>query len=165
MNAVLRNLCIVFFLGTFQNLAAQEKPPRPIIVTVVAGQGLIFGAFYQVSSSGTVTITPTGARYSSGGVILANLGFPFSPSIYNIDANQGTLLTYMPGPNVTMTGSNGGSITLAVGGIDQANPFITRPASPATTQVRVGGTLTIGPAASNPPGNYSGTFTVTFAYN
>jgi len=165
MNVVLRNFFVALLLGSFQNLVAQEKPPRPIIVTVVAGQGLIFGAFYQVSSSGTVILSPTGARSSTGGVILANLGFPFSPSIYNIDANTGTLLTYMPGPNITMTGSNGGSISLAVGGIDQPNPFVTTAASPATTQVRVGGTLTIGPAASNPPGNYSGTFSVTFVYN
>ena len=155
-------LVILFLVLSRFTMLAQQPPPRPINVYVNPAQGLVFGAFYQGVTGGTVIMTPDGSRSSTGDIVLANLGFPFSPAIYEIDANQGTLITILNGPDVTLTGSNGGTIRLHIGTARPTSPFITTAVPPAMTQVTIGGTLTIGPPLSNPSGSYSGTFSVTF---
>lgn len=141
---------------------APENPPRPVVVYVNPAQGLIFGAFYQGSSGGTVIIYPDGSRSTTGSVIQTSQGFSFSPAIFEVDAEPGTLVTIVNGPDVTLSGSNGGSISLHIGNADPVSPFIARATSPGRTQIRIGGTLTLTNPLANPPGNYSGTFSVTF---
>jgi len=141
---------------------AQPPPPRPITVYVNPAQGLIFGAFFQGVTGGTVIIYPDGSRSVTGDLVLANLGIPFSPAIYEIDANPGTVVSILNGPDVTLTGSNGGSIHLHIGNSSTGSPFITTATPPARTEVRIGGTLTVGSPLANPSGAYSGTFSVTF---
>lgn len=140
---------------------AQEPPPRPVSVTVTAQQ-LSFGAFTHGAVGGTVTISPSGLRSSTGDIILLGLGFPFSTTVYEIVANPGTVISILNGPDAVLPGSNGGSITLTVGSSDPASPFVITTIPPASTQVNIGGTITIGNAAANPPGSYSGTYNVTF---
>jgi len=142
--------------------AAQPDPPRPIIVTANPAQGLIFGAFFQGASGGTVIVQADGSRSSTGSIVLANLGYVFSPAVYEIDANVGTLISIMNGPDVTLSGSNGGTISLHIGAASTGASFTTTAVSPATTAVRIGGTLTIGTALANPSGAYSGSYMVTF---
>lgn len=141
---------------------AQPPPPRPIAVYANPAQGMIFGAFFQGASGGTVILNPDGSRSSTGSLILANLGYPYSPALFSIDANVGTVISIMNGPNVTLTGSNGGSITLHLGTSSPGSPFTTTIVSPSQTQVWIGGTLTVGSPLANPSGSYSGTFSVTF---
>lgn len=155
-------LLILFILSGLQVAMAQEPPPRPIAVYVNPAQGLIFGAFFTGNSGGTVTIYPDGSRTVSGSVIQANLGFPFSPAIFEVEANQGTLVSILNGPNVTLNGSNGGSLTLQLGASSTTSPFIVNTTPPARMQVRIGGTLIVGNPSANPVGSYSGTFNVTF---
>jgi len=66
------------------------------------------------------------------------------------------------GPDVTLTGSGGGSMMLHIGASNPASPFVITTGPPASTLMNVGGTLTVGSPASNPPGSYSGNFDVTF---
>lgn len=153
---------ILLFLFPALSAQAQQPPPRPINVFVNPSQGLIFGAFYQGVTGGTITVFPDGSRSTTGDIVQANLGIPFSPAIYQIDANVGTLISIMNGPDITLTGSNGGSLHLHIGSSIPASPLITTAISPARTQVTIGGTLTVGPPLANPSGNYSGTFSVTF---
>lgn len=141
---------------------AQEPPPRPISVFVNPAQGLIFGAFFQGPTGGTVIIYPDGSRAVTGSIVQANLGFPFSPAIFEVDANPGTLITIMNGSDVTLAGSNGGTLSLHIGTSSTGSPFIATATSPARTQVKIGGTLTVGVPLANPAGSYSGTFSVTF---
>ena len=141
---------------------AQPPPPRPIAVYANPAQGMIFGAFFQGASGGTVILYPDGSRASTGSLILVNLGYPYSPALFEIDANVGTVVSIMNGPNTTLTGSNGGSITLHLGAASTGSSFTTSIASPGRTQVWIGGTLTVGPPLANPSGAYSGTFSVTF---
>ena len=143
-------------------LKAQPPPPRPISVYANPAQGLIFGAFFQGSSGGTVILYPDGSRSSTGSLALANLGYPFSPALFEVDANPGTLVSIMNGPDVTLTGSNGGSISLHIGAASTGSPFITTIAPPGRTEVWIGGTLTVGNPLANPSGSYSGSFSVTF---
>ena len=152
----------LFLLVYGLSVQAQPPPPRPINVFINPAQGLIFGAFFQGVTGGTVILFPDGSRSATGDLVLANLGVPFSPAIYEIDANAGTLISILNGPDVTLTGSNGGSIRLHIGNSSPASPFITTAIPPARTQVRIGGTLTVGSPLANPSGSYNGTYSVTF---
>jgi hypothetical protein len=153
---------VVGLTGLSFAATAQPPPPRPIAVYANPAQGLIFGAFYQGSSGGTVILFPDGTRSSTGSLVLANLGYPFSPALFEIDANQGTVISIMNGPDATLTGSNGGSILLHIGAASTGSHFTTTVASPSRTEVWIGGTLTVGTPLANPSGSYSGTFAVTF---
>jgi hypothetical protein len=157
----LAGIIILFFLHA-PGAYAQPPPPRPITVYVNPAQGLVFGAFFQGVTGGTVIIYPDGSRSVTGDLVLANLGVPFSPAIYEIDANPGTVVSILNGPDVNLTGSNGGSIHLHIGNASTGSPFITTATPPGRTEVRIGGTLTVGSPLANPSGAYSGMFSVTF---
>jgi hypothetical protein len=151
---------VMLILNNF-SAVAQEPPPRPIAVYVNPAQGLIFGAFFQ-GTGGSVIIYPDGSRSTTGDIIQANLGIPFSPAIFEIDANRGTVISILNGPDAVLTGSNGGSLTLHIGNSSTGSLFISTAAPPVRTQVMVGGTLTVGNSLANPSGMYSGSFSVTF---
>ncbi len=153
---------IVLVFAAVLTAAAQPPPPRPIAVYANPAQGMIFGAFFQGSSGGTVILYPDGSRSPTGSLVLANLGYPYSPALFEIDANVGTAISIMNGPDATLTGTNGGSITVHVGAASTGPSFITSVASPGRTQVWIGGTLSVGSPLANPSGSYSGTFSVTF---
>jgi hypothetical protein len=51
---------------------------------------------------------------------------------------------------------------LHIGASDPASPFVLLTSPPSFTLMNVGATLSVGNPASNPPGNYSGTFDITF---
>jgi hypothetical protein len=156
------SIFLLLLLQPGQQALAQEPPPRPISVYVNPAQGLIFGAFFQGITGGTVIIHPDGSRTVSGSIVQANLGFPFSPAIFEVDANPGTLISIMNGPDVLLSGSNGGTLSLHIGPASTGTPFVATSTSPARTLVRIGGTLTVGAPPANPAGSYSGTFSVTF---
>lgn len=141
---------------------AQPPPPRPISIYVNPAQGLIFGAFFHGITGGSVIIYPDGSRSVTGDVMQANLGIPFSPAIFEIDANPGTTLSILNGPDAVLSGSNGGTMTMRVGAASTGALFVTHAIPPDRTQVRIGGTLQVGNRLANPPGVYSGTFSVTF---
>jgi len=149
-------------LAMMADARAQEPPPRPISVHVDPGQGLIFGAFFLGTSGGTVTINPDGSRVIMGSIVGANLGYPFSPAIFEVLANQGTLIQVMRGPDAILTGSNGGTMTMRIGTLSTGDQFITTAQPPTRNLVRVGGILTVGSPSANPVGAYSGTFQLTF---
>ena len=154
-------LCgVILLLSGHSTLNAQPKPPRPIKLTTI--QSMNFGAFYQGMSGGTVIIYANGSRSSTGDTHLVALGFSFYPAIFSVDANVGTLVTITNGPDVALSGSNGGSMTLHIGDSSPVSPFITSVAPSGPTQVRVGGILTVGNPGANPVGAYNGSFTVTF---
>lgn len=160
--AYLLPVLLLLFFGISAPACAQELPPRPIAVYVNPAQGLIFGAFFQGSTGGNVIIYPDGSRSVTGSTVAANLGYPFSPAIFEIEANPGTQISIMNGPDAILTGSNGGSIQLHLGTSSTGSPFIVPTTPPNRTQVRIGGTLIVGNALANPSGAYSGSFSVTF---
>ena len=161
MRFLLIILPVIFLLASSQEAKAQEPPPQPITVTVT-GQSLSFGAFYHGPVGGTMTINPDGSRSATGDVILLNLGYLFSTALYEVVANPETVISLLNGPDVTLPGSNGGSLTLHIGNSNPASPFVTTAVPPASTPLNVGGTLTVSNPGANPPGSYSGTFDITF---
>ncbi|MFN2337290.1 MAG: DUF4402 domain-containing protein [Bacteroidales bacterium] len=140
---------------------AQEPPPRPVTITYNSSQPLAFGAFSPGAAGGTVTVNPDGTRSSAGDIVLLSLGFAYTPAMFYIEANEGTVLSILIDPPVTLTGSGGGTITLQAEGTLPTSPFVTTVPWPEKTTVLVGGILTIGNIVANPPGNYTGNFSIT----
>jgi hypothetical protein len=157
-------LLLIVIFSSFMaagRLLGQEPPPRPITITV-SPQGLSFGAFTHGAVGGSVIIYPDGTRDRTGDVILLNFGFTYSAALYEIDANPGTIINILNGPDATLTRAGGGTMTLQVGTSFPVAPFVTTAIPPAKTSFYMGATLTVGSPLSNPPGSYSGTFNITF---
>lgn len=154
---------IIVLCGLFTTLNAQPHPPRPVVITVNNSQPLAFGAFIPGVSGGTVTIAPDGStRIATGTVILINLGYIYTPAMFYVRANPGTVISLLVGPPTIINGSNGGTLALQLDDTYPASPFVTQVPFQQQTTVLLGGTLTVGSIASNPPGSYSGTIDVTF---
>jgi len=141
---------------------AQQNPPHPIAIYSYPEQGLQFGAFTQGVMGGTVKIAPDGSRTVTGDVIQLSLGHTFSAAFFEVEGQPGTRIQILKGPDVVLTSNTGGTLTLQIGDTDPLSPFIISTAPPSRTQVRIGGTLVVGSPLANPPGNYNGTFTITF---
>lgn len=167
MKAVLKIL-LVIGLGLMSSAAFAQIDPTdtlpgdPGALTIYTVQNMSFGAFSIGNSGGTVVIANNGTRSVTGDVLGLNLGTPYFQSIFDISGPQGAIVSILNGPDVTLTGSNGGSMLMHIGSSDPSSPFIITVAQPARTQVNIGGTLTVGNAAANPPGTYNGTFYITF---
>lgn len=161
---VFRLICAAFAILAFcgERAHAQVQPPRPLSVFVNPAQPLSFGAFFQGPLGGTVVIAPTGSRSVTGDVVQASLGYSFSPALFEVEGLPGTLVSILNGPDVVLSGSNGGTMTLHVGLSSPSSPFIITTTPPMRTVINIGGTLTVGTPAANPAGAYNGTFDITF---
>lgn len=160
MKTLLVTLLGFMSLSSFAQTDSIPGDPGAIIVYTV--QNISFGAFTGGNSGGTVIISTSGTRSVTGDVVALNLGTSYFQSIFEIDAPQGTIISITNGPNVLLTGSNGGTMTMLIGASNPASPLITTVIQPLRTAVNIGGTLTVGNAAANPPGAYNGTFYITF---
>ena len=137
-------------------------PGDPGGLYVYTIQNLSFGAFYHGNTGGSVIIESDGSRSTTGEIVALNLGITYFNAIFEIEAPPGTIVSILNGPDATLTGSNGGSMTLSIGTSSPAAPFNTVLSPPSRTQVNIGGTLTVGNNAASPPGAYTGTFYITF---
>ncbi len=149
------------FLCFAQN-PTDSLPGDPGALSVYTIQNLSFGAFSNGLSGGTVAISSAGTRSVTGSVTALNLGITYFQSIFEIEAAEGAIISITNGPDATLTGSNGGTMSLKLGNSAPGSPFINTTPSPARTQISIGGTLSVGAPSSNPPGTYSGTFYIIF---
>jgi hypothetical protein len=131
-------------------------------LSVYTIQNMSFGAFHPGNNGGTISISSTGDRTVTNDVVALNLGVSYFQAMFEIEAPEGTIISILNGPAVTLNGSNGGTMSLQLGAASPASPFNISIAPPGRTQLSVGGTLTVGNATSTPAGSYSGTFTITF---
>jgi len=150
-------LLVVLSLETI----AQEPPPRPIEVTLM--QNLGFGAFAYGTGGGSVSVSPAGLRSKLNSIILLDLGISWSNALFRLTGNPGTLISLMSIPDVSLDRSGGGgTMVLHIGETDPVAPFVITTDPPAYMELKIGGTLTVSDSGSNPPGNYGGTFEITF---
>lgn len=143
-------------------LAVMAVPAsRALEMAIQNSQALSFGAFVA-GSGGSVTVSTSGARSASGGVLL-------------IPSSEGSAaqFTVSGDANATYTIQLPGNdfVKLAGPGVDMTiNDFTSSP-SEAGGQLGTGGsqTLSVGGALSTgsdqAPGDYSGSFSVTVNYN
>lgn len=136
------------------HLLAQPIPPT----SVTWQSDLSFGNFSPAATGGTVTVSTTGARTSSGVILLG--GTVSNAQFTARSTGRSRLMTISfltPSVSLSRTGG-GGSMTLNLGPIAPAS--YTHPGGRHNQTIRIGGTLNVGTIHSNPPGNYTGTFTI-----
>lgn len=154
-------LAMFSFAAWAQTGPTDTLPGDPGALAVHSIQDLHFGAFSQ-GEGGTVTISAAGLRSVSGDVTDYDLGISYFQALFEVSAPAGAIISILNGPDATLTGSNGGSMSLELGGTSPEAPFLNTTPSPGHTNIGIGGTLTVGNAAASPPGTYSGTFYLTF---
>lgn len=140
--------------------SGQNPNIRSDEIHAYAIQELSFGTFITGSSGGTVTITPEGNRFISGTVMDLSVSAG-SPASFNVEVLPNKLINIQL-PESAVLKRNGGEETMIISNFrsNPANSFISKAGNALINTVYIGATLTVGTA--NPPGDYSGTFTVTF---
>ena len=159
LGVILLSFTSVFCFG---QTPTDSLPGDPGALSVVTVQNMSFGAFSHGNLGGTVVVSNNGTRSATGDVVALSLGISYFQAIFEIDAPYGSIISILNGPNATLTGSGGGSMSLQIGASDPAGPFATTVYQPQRTQVNVGGTLTVQGSTGSPPGSYTGTFYITF---
>lgn len=154
---------LVFFCGSFSGYT-QELPPRPVEVETNSSQFLNFGAFTTGNGRGTVSVDYSGTRSYSGDVYLLNMGEPASPALFDVTANPGTILNVLVQEGIILQGENGGRLRLELDSFSPGKMFISRTQPPHVNSLYMGGTLYLENISANPPGRYSGTFTITLIH-
>lgn len=128
-------------------------------LSITSASKLDFGRFVA-GSGGTVVLSPTGARSRTGGVIL--LTSPATgPAMFNVGKGSngaGSKAVIISLPSNGSTRLSSGANSMAV------NNFVNNPASLASVPnggvaLGVGATLVVAP--NQPPGNYTGSFSLT----
>jgi hypothetical protein len=159
MNVTKTILMILCFLSLsfgsselFAQAGSPEKPPRPMSVSSL--QSLSFGTFTS-GIGGTVTIDAWGVRTVSGVIALGSI--TYCPAVFLIDGEPGTLVRWI-GSDATLTNGTGGIMTLHID--NSQNAYVAALSSSGDIRISIGGTLSVG--ALTPPGNYTGTFSITF---
>ncbi|MCX6227278.1 MAG: DUF4402 domain-containing protein [Bacteroidia bacterium] len=152
---------IIFFFYA-KSFAQPGLPARSI--TITATQGIHFGTFCLTGSSGgTVTVGYDGRRTSTGDISLLSIAPMAKVAIFEIKLCQGRNVSITFNATATLTGSNGGSMTLDIGPTEKGGnnaSFPTNYDCNFITPLRMGGTLHIPGTAL--PGSYSGYFDMTF---
>lgn len=143
-------------------LALVATPYCQAQINVSNNRALALGKFVA-GTGGTITVDPNGARSRSGGVFLlassAGAAASFSVSDVNpANANLSYIITLPDNGTVTL---NSGAYSMPL------NDFSSTPSGSgmltAGSQIlTVGATLSVSP--NQPPGNYSGNFSITLNY-
>lgn len=158
-------VCVIItslVLSVSYSYGQPSLPPR--FIEVNATQSLQFGTFALTGgAAGRVLVGYDGGRTASGSVALLAVAPYAQPAIFEVKLLQGRNINIDFSAITSLTGSDGGTLTLNIGptdkGISAAN-FPTNNSRDFTTLLRVGGTLDIPSGAI--PGFYTGTFFITF---
>lgn len=152
-------------LPWLQTTHAQAPFPPPNQIQVFNIRGLDFGSFYPSATGGSVIVDYNGLRTPTGDVVLVGGGIG-EPAIFEVVLIPGRLVSIELQPSTILSQIGGtGTMTLYIGPSDRGTSFVTTGGHPFRNQVNVGGTLEVRSPAANPPGNYTGSFTVTFHQN
>ena len=154
--AIILCCCVTF------SFAQPVLPQRTI--TVIPTQGIHFGTFCLTGSAGgTVSIGWNGSRGSTGSIGLLSISPTAHPAVFEIKLCEGRTVNIDFQDEITLSGSNGGTLTLNLGPTEKGvnhSTFFTSSDCNYVTPLRVGGTLTIPGTAIS--GIYSGSFNITF---
>ena len=150
------------YIVSFGQNPTDSFPRDPGSISVYTIQNMSFGAFSPGSTGGTISISTGGVRSSTGSVVPLNMGMQYFQANFEIEAPVGSIISFLNGPDATLTGSNGGSMSLHVSASYPLAPFSTSVIPPGRTLISFGGTLTVGNSLSTLPGKYTGTFSIIF---
>lgn len=146
--------------STAANIGIDAKVIAPITISNVSSTKLDFGTVSRSSVAGTVTVPPVGARTSSGGVsVLTSSLYSSAPFEVSGENNASYNLTLPDNDEVTLT-REGGSEEMEVINFTTNSTLVLGASGSAT--FNVGATLSLD--ADQFSGEYSGSFSVTVAY-
>lgn len=131
-------------------------------IAIVKAADLLFGKVVPGTATGTVVMTAAGARSATGGATLFGQASTSNAASFTVSGeNSATYAITLPSAAVTLTS---GVNTMTVG------TFTSSPSATGALDVtsgnqtlNVGGTLNVG--ANQAAGSYTGSFSVTVAYN
>ncbi len=130
----------------------------PISITKMSD--LNFGTMIATPLAGRVTVDPFGVRTATGGVVLANTSvFGVSAAGFQVNGEPNTTFSLLLPITAQMT--YGAYSMLVDGFITDGAPY--KLSVNGGQHLSVGASLSVG--ANQAPGLYSGSFTVTVAYN
>ncbi len=155
---------VLAFAGSVnaQSASAPANATAKIVspIAIAKTSDLQFGSVAPSASAGTVVITTAGARSATGGATLVSDGSAITAAAFHVTgAPNATYAITLPGSaTISSAGNNMTVDTFA------SNPSGTGTLSAGGAQdVSVGATLNVG--ANQAQGSYTGTFSVTVAYN
>jgi len=155
-------LTAALFLCVSFSYSQPVLPQRTL--TVTATQSIHFGTLCPMGwPGGTVIVGWDGSRTSTGNLLLLSMSPTAQPAIFEVKLCEGRSISITFDATTTLTGSNGGSLTLDLGPTEKGPngaSFATNGDCNFVTPLRMGGTLHVPGTAI--PGTYSGSFAITF---
>ena len=149
---------LALFAAAARHSFAQQPSAQQIVLSNI--RGLDFGRF-AAGRGGTVSVSRTGTRSTSGGVVLLNSSIA-GMAMFNVsrNSNEGgdkAVVISLPPDGTTHLHSHGGGNSMAVDSfVDDAPSPLSIPSGGRT--LSVGATLIVAP--NQAPGHYSGTFSL-----
>lgn len=150
---------MVWLLFTNNNIFGQD---RTFSSTIQLLTPLQIGSFYPGSNGGSITVsTESGTRSSQGSVVLLYEREISAPATFEFTTEPYTMVHIQIEQSVWLVSPEGGELHLLVGPISTGTTFVAPANASQGIQFSVGGKLIVGPSRKNPPGSYSGSFSVT----
>lgn len=148
--------------STATNIGIDAKVIAPITISNTGSTNLDFGTISTSSTLGSVTVPPEGARVASGGVsVLSSSSFSSAP--FEVTGNpDATCQLSLPGDLDVKLTRVGGSEEMTVTGFNIGGSTTITLDNNGDADFKVGATLNLG--VSQIPGEYTGSFSVTIAY-
>lgn len=148
--------------STATNIGIDAKVIAPITISNTGSTNLDFGTISTSSVAGSVTVPPEGARVASGGVsVLSSSSFSSAP--FEVTGNpDATCQLSLPGDLDVKLTRTGGAEQMTVTGFNIGGSTTITLDNNGDADFKVGATLNLG--VSQIPGEYTGSFSVTIAY-
>lgn len=128
--------------------------------TVTNQSNLCLGAFYPGQFGGTVEVSSTGVRSSTGSTVLLYSELNPSPAVFEIRCPGNTMVNIMIDEEIELSNQNGGNLICEP--IDNGqNNFVSPHNAQAGFLYSIGARLNTSNAANEPSGEYSGSFNIT----
>lgn len=164
-NLLLTVAVAVLALGSSAAQAAEATGEGTITAKIVSpvsitqqGEGLDFGTMIAPTEAATVTIESSGSRSSSKSGILVGTN-EGAAGIFEITGTPDQSVTVTLPDSATLNGSESGEMTVKTFTSSKGTAFTL---DGGTVTMNVGATLHVG--ASQPEGEYTGTYDVTVSY-
>ena len=146
--------------STATSIGIDAKVIAPITIENTGSTSMDFGTISRSNDVGYVTVTPAAERTVSGGASILSSSV-FSPAPFTVSGeNDAAFNITLPADGTVELTRSGGSETMAVDGFAHNSTLTLSSAS--TESFSVGATLTVG--GSQVAGEYTGSFSVTVAY-
>lgn len=160
-------LLLVFVLKVQAQATVNGQAYAEVIAALTASENnqMSFGKFSPETGGGQIVLTPEGLRMAVGDVILGGGTAQSGKFIINGEPNASYTIQLPTSP--ALLKHSGSNKTMVVDNWVSDPPSDTGASvlTGGTETVSIGATLIIGSSESNPVGIYTGTYSLTFAYN